>query len=145
MAARGRKSAASLSVVAFEPAKRLPPPNELTSEQAAIWRDITATKPVEWFNADNAPLLSAYCRAVVNANFVAVALDAFHVEWLATDEGVKRYDVLTRIAGREAHTITTLATKLRLSNQSRYDPKTAARADARTGGATKPWEFGAAK
>src|SRR3712207_6215201 len=58
MADRGRKSAASLEVVTALPGQRPGPPEELTSDQAGVWRAAAATKPADRFAADTHPLLA---------------------------------------------------------------------------------------
>jgi hypothetical protein len=45
MQQRGRRSAESLSVVRVAPHERVAPPDRLTDEQSAIWRQIVSSKP----------------------------------------------------------------------------------------------------
>lgn len=142
MAQRGRKSAASLAVVTSLPGQRHEPPGELTDDQAAIWRSVVATKPTDWFGEDTHPLLSAYCRHIVAAQVLAEAIDTFNPAWLADEEGLKRYDRLLAMRERETRATTALARSMRLTQQSRYDHKTANTAANGSSGARKPWEFG---
>ena len=58
---------------------------------------------------------------------IAGLVDAFETEWLADPDGLVRYDKLLAMADRESKVIASLATKMRLTPQSRYQPNTAAR------------------
>jgi hypothetical protein len=142
MADRGRKSAASLAVVAAMPGLRPEPPAELTPEQADVWRAVAATKPADWFGADTHPLLAGYCRHVAAARVLAGAIDAFAAPDLSTGEGLRRYGRLLAMRERETRAITALARSMRLTQQARYDARTANTAANRAGGAPRPWEFG---
>ena len=129
-----RKSSASLSVVQVSPLRRLAPPNGLTKEQAALWSDVVESKPADWFGPDNAPLLAEYVRAVTMCD----ALEAQVQAAMAGDEvgDVKAY---LNMRDKESKRATSIATKLRLTQQSRYTPQAAATATKRAGGA-RPWQ-----
>src|SRR5690606_15281507 len=138
MAQRGRKSAAALSVVSQLPGQRRPePPDELTDEEAADWRDVVNRLPPDWFPAETHGLLVQYCRHVVKARVIAGLIQEFDISWASTDEGLARYDKLTQMAEREGRALSSLATRMRLTQQSRYradkavDPKVP----------RKPWEL----
>jgi hypothetical protein len=141
MRQRGRKSAAELAVVvAGEFGKRPEPPDFLTERQAEIWRETTATEPVEFLNsAASRGLLADYCRHRQAAEDVSAIIDTFKPEWLKNGEGVKRYQILLRIRETETAAAMRMARSLRLTNQSRYMPNTAARATFNRSG-PKPWE-----
>ena len=134
----GRISAASLSVLAVGPARLLAPPAGMPEIQAAVWAATVASKPADWFGPDSIPILTAYVKAVDTHRIVCAEMDEFDPEWLKTDDGLRRYDKLTQIQDRAAKQLTTLATKMRLTQQSRYVPHAAARADARVS-AARPW------
>lgn len=134
MEGRGRKSTAALSVVATSLPQRMEPPTELTEAQAALWREIVAGKPVDWFAADNAPLLVEYVRAVDMGNRLALEIEATLAG--AADHSLKD---LLKLRDMEAKRATSIATKLRLTQQSRYTPQAAATADRRASGA-RPWQ-----
>ena len=130
----GRQSAASLVVAPVSPWARLEPPETLTEAQARVWREVVATKPVEWFKADSAPVLEAYCQSVENYRRTATALDQ-------TDScDLQTYRVLSELVIKQANLVAALATKLRLTPQSRYTPQAAATADRKSGDVRKPWE-----
>jgi hypothetical protein len=125
---RGRKSAASLSVVAWPLQDNRPePPDELTSEQAAEWHAVVARMPNDWFPRESHALLVAFCRHVTRGRLVAGIIAEIGPDDLRTEKGLARYDKLSRIAEREGRAISILATKMRLSHQSRWQPVSAHR------------------
>lgn len=138
MEGAGRKSRASLSVVAVGIPQRLEPLAGLNDEQAALWREITATKPVDWFAADSAPLLAEYVRAVDMGNRLAFAIEAAMTGSDADGPSLKD---LLKMRDTESRRVLSLATKMRLSQQSRYTDKSAGTADRKAGSASKPWQF----
>lgn len=137
MNTRGRKSAASLAVVASNALpQRLPPPEYLTPAQRALWLDVVDTKPADWFGPDSAPILVEFVRAVETCNQlagpIAATMDGGDPREIASILGVR---------DREAKRAADLATKLRLTQQSRYTPQAAATANKRAQNASKPWDF----
>jgi hypothetical protein len=138
----GRKSAASLSVVASLPAalQRPEPPKDLTVEQAAEWGAVVARMPAGWFTRETHQVLATYCRHVVNARRLAEVIEAFDPAWLSDEDGLKRYDKLLAMADREGKAITMTATRLRLTPQARYTAQSAATAANKTGAGDKPWQ-----
>lgn len=139
MEGRGRKSTASLTVVPAGLPSRLAPPEGLNEAQAALWREVVSGKPADWFAADNAPLLVEYVRAVDAANTLEVMVAAS----FAGSGDVSLKDLLT-MRDREAKRAVSIATKLRLTQQSRYTPQAAATADRKAGDGKKPWQYGSA-
>lgn len=137
MEGRGRKSTAALSVVATSLPQRMEPPQELTQSQAVLWREIVAGKPIEWFSADNAPLLTEYVRAVDMGNRLALEIEATLAG--TADHSLKD---LLKMRDTEAKRATSIATKLRLTQQSRYTPQAAATAERKAGSGAKPWLTG---
>ena len=126
-----RKSAASLAVAPVTALpSRLNPPEDFPSEEAVIWRAVVATKPIEWFQPDSAPLLVEYCRAVVMCNQLA--------EEIRTATGNDRKDLL-KLRDMEAKRVASMACKMRLTQQSRYTPGASATASKKAGG-SRPWE-----
>jgi hypothetical protein len=139
MEGRGRKSTAALSVVATSLPQRIEPPQDLTESQATLWREIVAGKPVDWFAADNAPLLVEYVRAVDMGNRLALKIECL----LAGNDAAEitaHLKGLLDMRDKEAKRATSIATKLRLTQQSRYTPQAAATADRKAGVGSKPWQ-----
>jgi len=139
MEGRGRKSTASLSVVATLPvAGRVDPPDGLTDAQRALWHEIAAPLPIDWWNASNAPLLAEYVRAVDMCNRLGGEIER------ALSEGdAKVIGDMLRLRDMESRRAVSLATKMRISQQATYNAKSGHTAKAH--GAAKPWNFGSAK
>src|SRR6516164_725800 len=72
---RQSAEAAALEMVAL-PAPKLPPPADITEEQATIWRAIVDRLPAAWFGSDNAPVLTELVRHISYARKVAQELEA---------------------------------------------------------------------
>jgi len=138
MKQRGKKSLASVTVLTPLQSRPLPPPEGFSHDQALLWIAVVATKPAGWFTADTVPILAAYVKATMGHRVVSGELDTFLPEWLRTDEGLARFNRLTAIQDRQARLLSSLATKMRLTQQSRYAARGADRADAKAGGA-RPW------
>lgn len=143
MGARGRKSGAATAVVVQGSFGQRPePPEELTPEQAAIWRETAASEPLDAFNtAALRGLLKDYCRHRAAAESVSAIIDSFQADWLKNSEGARRYRELLKIRDLECRASADKATKLRLTNQSRYTPQAAATAARNANKMTKPWEI----
>lgn len=145
MRQRGRKSPSARAVVingGF--AWRLePPPEGLTERQAEIWRSVIATEAPNFFATGALRgLLADYCRRSESAEIVSGIIDQFKLEWLKTGEGALRYKLLLQVRDLEVRGATSLATKLRLTNQSRYTTQSAATATRNNlAQVAKPWEL----
>jgi len=142
MVKRGRQSADAAAVVitgAF--GLRPDPPSELTDLQAEIWRETTSSEPADFFNtATLRGLLADYCRHRDAAQKVSEVINVFQSEWLKNSEGAKRYHELLKMRDLETRAAAGIATKLRLTNQSRYTPMAAATASRNVAKGQKPWE-----
>ena len=122
-----RKSAAALATITPITDHRPPPPKELTAEQAAEWQAIVGRLPREWIAREVQPLLVAYLQHWSTCRFLSKQIDAFNPDWIADPGGFERYSSWLALRARETKAMADLATKLRLTNQSRYMPSTAAR------------------
>jgi len=106
-----RISAESRSAALFRAQlKRRPVPRRLKPAAKAIWQDIVDDRPADWFRAGNWELLEQYCELLVQQRGCLDALTKLE----PTDDG---YPGLLRSASRLAATLTTLATRLRLTVQ----------------------------
>lgn len=134
MRQRGRKSAASLEVVSsnISPIERPPVPDDLTDEQAEVWRKITNRMPADWFPAETWPLLAMYCRHVVTARRVAQLIEQAEE---SPDTEVETLDRLYKMQERESRAMASLATKMRITQQTTYDKSRKKPVQVR-----KPWE-----
>ena len=131
-----RQSTASLSVVPIGVPVRLAPPADLTEEQAARWVAVVDSKPVDWFGPDSAPLLKEYVRAEAMCDLLAVQIEAA-LEGDPVETALLLKGFLD-MRDKESKRLTSIATKLRLTQQSRYTPQAAATADRKASGA-RPW------
>lgn len=149
MGTRGRISGAALSVIGpsgIETVRRPDVPGDLTAEQGAEWRAVVSRLPADWFPRETHPMLSAYCRHVVSARRVAEMIAALEDELSREPEdgesratitlkAAKAMDRLLKMQEREGRAITSLATKMRISQQSTYD-----KSKKKPSGSQKPWE-----
>ena len=78
------------------------------------------SKPADWFGLEHVPIMVEYVRHVCRGYVVAGQLEVFTNEWLATDEGLKRFKDLSGIANKTAAMVKTLATSMRLTQQTVY-------------------------
>lgn len=124
-----RKSASlTIAPVALR-TPRLRAPADLTPPQAAVWHAVVDTLPGDYFSAEQAQLLRAYCQHTAMADHLAqrlVTLDPL-------DDGWSKLS-----AAQISHSKAALAfaRSLRLTNQSRVQPDTAATKSRQTGPAT---------
>lgn len=138
MKQRGRESAASLATVTALPVRLLEAPSDLSAEQAEVWGMVVATKPSDWWDAGSAPLLAAYCRAVVESRKIAALVESMTADMLLLDDGLKRYKDLRRLQAELSGEVNTLARAMRLTQQAKYRADAAATADDKAKGA-RPW------
>jgi hypothetical protein len=118
MRQRGRKSVASLTVISssdVETLRRPDPPEELTEEQAAEWQAVVNRLPADWFPRETHQLLAQYCRHVVCARRVAQLIEQAE----ADDEfDIKYYAQLLRMQELESRAMSSLATRMRMTQQA---------------------------
>ncbi|HEU4855301.1 MAG TPA: hypothetical protein VFS89_08460 [Nitrosospira sp.] len=136
-----KKSSASLSVVPPAVATVLSPPKTLTARQKELWKEIVLSKPASWFDRSTAPLLSGYVKAIASHEFLASQSDAIEATLAAESGDLKTLNRIHAMIERQARLIQTFATKLRLTQQSRYTAATAAVVAGKASG-TRPWDEG---
>lgn len=130
-----RKSLAELSVIGrggIETVKRPDPPIELTREQAREWNDVINRMPAEWFPRETHSILAQYCRHVVSARRVAELIAASEQ---SGEFDVSEYDKLLKMQEREGRALSSLATRMRLTQQTTYDKSKKKPLQAK-----KPWQ-----
>ena len=133
MGVRGRRSVASLSIATVESLERPDAPYDLTDAETEQWWAVVNRLPAEWFPRETHAMLAQYCRHVVRANRVA--------QLVARCEGndefdLKEYDTLLKMQERESRCIASLATRMRITQQTVYD-KSKKRGSSIS---KKPWE-----
>lgn len=135
----GRKSAAALSVVVANIDGRPRCPDDLTGDEAEVWDRTVANEAADTFKtAALQQLLKDYCRHVVTSERLSVQVER------ATSAGsnidIDELTKLIRIRDCETKASADKATKLRLTNQSRYTPQAAATAAKKGATERKPWQ-----
>jgi hypothetical protein len=141
MRQRGRPSAAGLEVIAGDFGKRPEPSEDMSPEEVEIWRRVTASEPLQFFEtAATHEMLKAFCRHQATADKLTQVINQFAPAWLKNAEGVKRYNDLGKMRDRETRAATTQATKLRITNQSRMRSEAADASARQSKRGLKPWE-----
>ena len=141
----GRKSTASLTVLKTPKLdKRLEAPGTLTARQKEVWKSVVDTKPADWFTDDTAPLLVAFVKAVDSHELLSAQIENFDMSSLCDMDGVKMLDRLQAMQERQARLFQSLATRMRLTQQSRWQPATASTQSEKGGGrsSARPWDSG---
>ena len=138
MKQRGRTSAAALEVAAPVTREDRPDaPYDLTDEQAEEWWAIVNRMPADWFSRETHGMLAQYCRHVMAARRVA-QLVADHESGSGDGEfDVETYDRLLKMQEREGRAISSLATRMRISQQATYD-----KSKAKPKQVKRPWQSG---
>ena len=141
MGQRGRTSGAALSVVAGTAIDGRPPaPSDLTEFQREVWDRTVANEAADVFRtAALQQLLKEYVRHVESAHRVTGMIALLEKPGAAVD--LDEYEKLLRMRDRETKALADKATKLRLTNQSRYTPQAAGTAAKKAGEAKKPWQM----
>lgn len=132
-----RRSAASLALVRPdlpESVQLAPVPDGMSEAEATVWRETVESKPADWFGADSYPVLREYVRAVVMCDDLAAV-----VARAVKGDDADAVKVALDMRDKESKRMAQLATKLRLTQQSRYTPQAAATADKRASG-KRPWQ-----
>jgi hypothetical protein len=133
MRQHGRKSAASLAVVASMEVPRPAPPRSLSRAGKQVWRATTSRFQPEFFCGAEF-LLEAYCDGVVTLRMLVELIKA-------TDPADhKRLAVLVQLQKAQALLIGNLGGKLRLTPRSRFDRYAAAARPMPD--LPKPWDLG---
>lgn len=144
---RGRKGVSQLETLSPLDAtvrdltvdQRLEAPLTMTDAERGVWYQVINDLPAMFFSPTHIPLLTMYCRHVVQASVINEQILAFDEAWFNEPGGVGRYDLLLRMHQRETAAASSIATKLRITKQS-LDPKTAGRQFAKGPSVKKPWE-----
>ena len=125
-AKRGRQSAAELSVISIDVARKpVEPPPGLRPQEAAIFREVVASCDPTHFRKSDVPILAALCTATY--------LSRFYADQIGEDPtAFKDYVETTKL-------VITLSTKLRLTPQARISAKAVGRHEPPREGPA-PWE-----
>ena len=131
MKQRGRKVALAVAQdTEITSQERPEPPAELTPAQRIEWILVVNSVSAEWFPPETHGLLTQYA----SKHIAELIQDVEKGDEL----NIMEYDKLLKMQERESRVIMSLATKMRLSQQSTYHPeKTKGKAK---GGRKTPWE-----
>lgn len=135
MGTRGRVSAASREVAKvgkIETVERPDAPYDLTDEQTEEWWAVVNRLPADWFPRETHGVLSQYCRHVVAARRVAQLVAACEAE---ADMDLDQYDKLLKMQEREGRALSSLATRLRITQQATVSAKA-----KKPSAVKRPWE-----
>ena len=139
MEQRGRKSTENLSIVVAMPGQRPEPPEILSEMERAVWRRVCSVHPYDWFHASTHALLADYCRAWVRSDDLQEKLG----EGVPVGDDLKLWLRLAKYKDENTHLMMSLATKLRITQQSMRTERNAASGVKHTAqDQRKPWEFG---
>lgn len=141
MGQRGRTSGAALSVVAGTAIDGRPrAPSDMTEFQQDVWDRIVGSEAGDFFRTSaSQQLLKEYCRHVESAHRVSSMVALYEKPGAAVNIG--EYEQLLRMRDRETKALADKATKLRLTNQSRYTPQAAGTAAKKATTERKPWQM----
>jgi len=115
--ARGRKSAASLSVVPVIPgAGRSHPPNHLDATESQIWRAVVGALPDHWIDAAGEQILLRLVAQAAVAAELETRLRALRAQRPPDDEEIT---MLASMHGGVAKSVAYLLTTLRATPRSR--------------------------
>jgi len=142
MKQRGRKSSASVSVISangLEATTRPSPSPELTDEQANEWREIVNSLSADWFPRESLGLLAQYCKHIIASRHIGQLITE-----METDEDeeflISKYDKLLQMQEREGRAISSLATRMRLTQQSVWTAEGAGTKNRNRAKSNKPWQ-----
>ena len=131
-----KRSAANLATALPAPRDSRPQaPENFSLRAKEIWIDITNAKPHDWFTADNVALLQSLVLAIETFELVSVDIAVGREE----RRDIKLMKILYDLQAQQSGLIQSLATKMRLTQQSRYTAMTAATAASKDLG-KRPWE-----
>jgi len=134
---RGRKSTAALTVLEggslVSAVQRPQPPQQMPQEQAEEWVSIVERMPADWFPRETHGLLEQYCRHVVSSR----RIDGLIERMESSDSyDIDQYDQLLKMREREGRAMSSIGTRMRITQQSTYSDKKSK--PMRSG--KKPWQ-----
>lgn len=136
MEQRGRRSVAELAVISGDgivTIHRPEAPSHLDAVAAREWREVVNRLPADWFPRETHASLEAYCKHVAAARKVAALIE----QATSGDSiDIESYDRLLKMQERESRAMSSLATRMRMTQQSTMSEKKRKPAMI----ANKPWQ-----
>jgi hypothetical protein len=121
----------------FAGAKRPEPPEGLTEREATFWRQVVSSEPPDFFSSfATRQMLVCLCHHHEEIEHLTGMLKKYRKQLMKSND----YIGFLRTRGAEVQRFAAMATKLRLTNQSRYRPTTASTAE-RSAPKLRPWEM----
>jgi len=84
-------------------------------------------------------MLADYCKRRAISDEIGEVIDGLGGDWQSDPSGARELERLLRMRDREQKAVANIATKLRLTNQSRYQSTVAGRVVDRGLKAEEPW------
>jgi hypothetical protein len=112
-------------------------PLDLTPEESDVWTQTVEAMPADWFPAETWPLLTQWCRHVVQARRVSQLHDA---ECARDEVDIAALDKLQQMQARQTASLKAMAAAMRLSQQASYSARGAGGEKSRRQTAKRPWE-----
>ena len=100
------------------------PMPDMTQEQGEEWQAIVNRMADDWFPRESHQLLAQYCRHECEAKFIAGILRAHKLDPDKTNAWLEQYGDLLKLQEREGRAMSSLATRLRITQQSTVNAKT---------------------
>jgi hypothetical protein len=105
-----------------------------------VWKAIADRTSGGWIAGAQEDLLTCYVRHVVSGDLLSAMINEEVLD--STDmTSLRRYSRLLGMRQRETAAATTLATKMRLTQQAQMHPRSAGRAFDNATVGRKPWEY----
>lgn len=121
----GRTSSAEISIAGnsakdVERVARPDPPDEfnLSDEHVTEWWAVVNRLPADWFPRETFGMLAQYCRHVITARRIGQLINESEAQ---DPVDINDLEKLYRMQERESRAISSLATRMRISQQSSYD------------------------
>ena len=141
---RGRKSAASsmlsFAIVPGAPGLRPDPPAELAAEEQAEWIVVVERMPAAHFTRETWPLLADYCRFAVNARWVGQGMAEMRARSAYNPAYIKDVEKMLDLQKQNSAQLARLATKLRLTPQSRAGTRPGSGKMQQNSLGKRPWQ-----
>jgi hypothetical protein len=136
--ARGRRSAASLSVVPLVPGQgRPPPPRGLDALEKRVWRDVVDALPAHWLDPAGQIILRRPCAQAAISERREARLRALRAQDQdASEDG----NALAFSHAATSKAVAYLLTQLRATPRSRFVSRDAG-AEERQAPKSRPWEI----
>jgi hypothetical protein len=101
--------------------QRPEPPDGMLDEEAKVWRTVVGSMSPDWFKPESFDILIQYCTSVVNCHKIAAIKHKHVAKGLNTPKQLAAYRLILRDEMQQTRQMMTLATKMRITQQSTYD------------------------